>query len=148
MDTSLQNLLNLVAEKKTTKTKSYGLTDMTAPSNLWTFKDDNSRQIFWTEYCKLIEHQKNEPNKNYNYFLGEVNDESAFISELTFRFMDSEKVRHEEGPFNEKFICDVIECINRVLESNLTLSDDKQELICCVLQKSLDQFYLSEHLYD
>jgi phage/plasmid-associated DNA primase len=133
MDTSLQNLLNLVAEKKTSKTKSYGLTDMTAPSNLWTFKDDNSRQIFWTEYCKLIEKQKND-GKNYNFFLGEVNDESAFISELTFRFMDSEKVRHEEGPFNEKFICDVIECFNRILESNLTLSEDKKELICCVLQ--------------
>ena len=134
MDSSLQNLLNLVAEKKTAKTKTYGLTDMTAPSNLWVFKDDNSRQVFWTEYCRLVEKQRNDPTRNYNFFLGEVNDESAFVAELTFRFINSDKIQHEEGPFNEKFICDVIQCFNRILDKNLVLSENKNELICCVLE--------------
>jgi phage/plasmid-associated DNA primase len=134
MDSGLQNLLNLVAEKKTAKTKTYGLTDMTAPSNLWVFKDDNARQIFWTEYCKLVQKQNEDPTRTYNFFLGEVNDESAFVAELTFRFINSDKINHQEGPFNETFICDVIECINRILENNLVISEDKSELICCVLE--------------
>jgi phage/plasmid-associated DNA primase len=48
--------------------------------------------------------------------------------------MDSDKIRHEDGPFNEQFICEVIECINRVLDAQLTISEDKNELVCCVLQ--------------
>lgn len=134
MDASLQNLLNYVADKKTSKTKSYGLTDMNAPSNLWCFKDDNKQATFWAKYCEMIQNQKQDPSKTYNYFLGEVSEESAFIVELTFRFMDSEKVRDSDGPFEEDFICDVIDCINRVLKNHLVLSDDKKELTCCVLQ--------------
>lgn len=134
MDASLQNLLTFVAEKKTSKTKAYGLTDMNAPSNLWVFKDDNKQAHFWTKYCDMIQKQKQDSSKTYNYFLGEVSDESAFIVELIFRFMDSDKIRHEDGPFNEEFICDVIECINRVLKSQLSISENKSELTCCVLQ--------------
>jgi phage/plasmid-associated DNA primase len=134
MDSGLQNLLNLVADKKTAKTKTYGLIDMTAPSNLWVFKDENTRQIFWIEYCKLVQKQKEDPTRTYNFFLAEVNDESAFVADLTFRFYNSDKINHQEGPFNEKFICDVIECINRILKTYLVISEDKSELICCVLQ--------------
>ena len=134
MDSSLQNLLNFVADKKTSKTKSYGLTDMNAPSNLWVFKDDNKQATFWIKYCDMVQNQKYDSSKSYNYFLGEVSEESAFIVELIFRFMDSEKIRHEDGPFNEEFICDIIGCINRILETHLVISEDKKELICCVLQ--------------
>jgi phage/plasmid-associated DNA primase len=130
MDASLQNLINKVAEKKTSKTKGYGLTCMNAPPNLWCFKDDNCRQFFWQEFCKLV----STGSEGKNYFLAEVNEESAFIVELNFRFIDSDTVRHEDGPFNEEFICDLIECVSRVLQTNLNISEDKRELICCVLQ--------------
>jgi len=131
MDASLQILLNKVAEKKTSKTKTYGLTCMNAPSNLWCFKDDNCRQFFWQEFCKMV---ASGSEQGKNYFLAEVNEESAFIVELNFRFIDSEAVRHEDGPFNEEFICDLIKCVSRVLRKNLNISEDKKELTCCVLQ--------------
>jgi phage/plasmid-associated DNA primase len=134
MDASLQNLLTYVADKKTSKNKSYGLTDMNSPSNLWTFKDDNMQTHFWIKYCDMVQKQSIDNSRSYNYYLGEVSDESAFIVKLDFRFFDSEEVRHTEGPFDDEFICDVIKCINGVLESHLMISDDKKELICCVLQ--------------
>ena len=33
-----------------------------------------------------------------------------------------------------QFICDVIQCYNRILDKNLVLSENKNELICCVLE--------------
>lgn len=134
LDATLQNLLNIVAKKNTSKSKTYGLTDMVAPSNLWCFHDDSKQSLFWSEYCKLVLKQSGDTTKTFHYFLGEVSDESAFIVELNFRFMDSEKVRHEDGPFNDQFICEVIQCVSRVLDSYFSFSDNKKELVCCVLQ--------------
>jgi phage/plasmid-associated DNA primase len=134
MDSSLQNLLNYVADKKTSRIKAYGLTDMNAPTNQWCFKDDSKRTEFWAKYCDMVQKQSMDRSKSYNYYLAEISEESAFIVKLDFRFLDSEDVRHPEGPFEDEFICEVIRCINRVLESNLLISEDKKELICCVLQ--------------
>lgn len=139
LDAALQNLLNIVAKKNMSKTKTYGLTDMIVPgmaqpNYLWCFHDDSKQSLFWAEYCKFASNQGTDPSKTYNCCLGEVSDESAFIVELNFRFMDSENVRHEDGPFNDHFICKVIQCVSRVLEAHFNISDNKKELVCCILQ--------------
>jgi len=135
MDSLLQNLLNYVADKNTSKTKTYGLTDINAhATNLWCFKDHGKQTEFWVRYCDMVQKQNMDSTKSYNYYLGEISDESAFIVKLDFRFLDSEDVRHTEGPFDDEFICEVIKCVNRVLETHLMISEDKKELICCVLQ--------------
>jgi phage/plasmid-associated DNA primase len=134
LDATLQNLLNIVAKKNTSKSKTYGLTDMIVPNNLWCFHDDTKQSLFWSEYCKLVLKQTSDTSKPYHYFLAEVSDESAFIVELNFRFMDSEKVRHEDGPFNDSFLCEIIQCASRVLDSQFVFTENKKELICCVLQ--------------
>lgn len=133
LDAALQNLLTTVAKKNLSKTKTYGLTDVSVPNNLWCFQETKQSQ-FWKEYCKMSSKQMNDGKNLFNFFLGEVSDESAFIVELNFRFMDSPSIRHEDGPFTDVFLCDVIRCITNVLESHFYLSENKKELICCVLQ--------------
>jgi hypothetical protein len=134
MDVSLENLLNKVAKKNTSKSPDYGLRKLNTGVNLWSFTKDDSRQEFWMKYCELVARQNNEPGNSYNYFLSEVNSESSFMLEFNFRFLESEDLRRSEGPFDEEFICKTISCISKVMKANLNLSEEDKELICCVLQ--------------
>lgn len=127
MDSSLSDLLKKCSTGETKEPTHF---TCFGPSKQWTISDDKYEE-FWKEYCEIAEYPE---TNSANLGLAEVNGKHMpVIADFNFKY-HQDKDMDIENLYNNDFILAIVQCYQKVLEQTFKLSQNKQELLCCVLK--------------
>lgn len=107
------------------------------PAQPWSFKS-SEYQKFWSDYCRLVEHSIDTDYKDGLLAIGSKPPINVpVIGNLLFEFSESGGMSFNEY-YNDKFVARLVSCYQKVLLENFKISENKYELICCVLEPTKD----------
>lgn len=84
---------------------------------------------FWSKYSELVNRGEN------NLCVAEVNG-SILPLIANFKFCFDSVDDSDETMYDDKFLLTLISCVQTVILETLQVSDEKKELLCCVLETS------------
>ena len=92
---------------------------------------------FWTRYCEIVADDQNKDRVDRKFSLAEIPENMVpVLANCILRFPSADSPYND--PYGEDFIMGVVSCYQQAIQDSLIISEERTELVCCVLEPEVD----------